>query len=557
MALQKKDREFRLPKITYLDFKTIEMDRVLTGLFERLEHGGYPSVFRDKRELTVDKFVDDILEANDRFLGFAQHREIVTRWVETHLMDIVNRGRKNAAVAGPRPLHGYTYRFRNPKHSRDYGAAQHLYQMLHHARHLSGHKAIEHLKAFFFDGFDKLTRELNDRALTDIETATLLHFLSQRKDTADTRAGGDRFAPVCIGSADLMAEDVQRLLFYKPFMPRSVMVEYLKVLLSFHLALYHLRLLKLLPAWQKLSGANALCAETACPMKPREQSQPQGDCPYTLGLFADLSGSAESATAAMAEHSADGYYRRIPGFVRAYFVAKKLDEFSEHLVRRGKLIRPLNAVFSVSELYGLQGEPFAEERDKFFGERLAGLLESLSDGESGLDAEVEAITKMGLSDFETYIEILVALRGAFHRKYIIESLDATMLKNKAGALLAQTRARNAPRRFALDSRLLEVLLQIAVLRPGGDKGYFTGEMRIDDLLAFLRERYGLHIDQLPPGEGFGAPTIDERKALRSNVQSFTGRLREIGFYRDLSDAYVTQTVVPRYTIEEKTEGART
>ena len=63
MALQKKDREFRLPKISYLDFKTIEMDRVLTGLFERLEHGGYPSVFRDKRELTVDKFVDDILDA--------------------------------------------------------------------------------------------------------------------------------------------------------------------------------------------------------------------------------------------------------------------------------------------------------------------------------------------------------------------------------------------------------------------------------------------------------------------------------------------------------------
>lgn len=556
MALQKKDREFRLPKISYLDFKTIEMDRVLTGLFERLEHGGYPSVFRDKRELTVDKFVDDILDASDKFLGFTHHRDMVERWVETHLMDIVNRGKKNAAVAGPRPLHGYTYRFRNPKHSRDYGAAQHLYQMLHHARHLAGHKAIEHLKGFFFDGFDKLTRELNDKALTDIETATLLHFLSQRKDTADTRAGGDRFPPVCIGSADLMAEDIQRLLFYKPFMPRSVMVEYLKVLLSFHLALYHLRLLKLLPAWQKLEGANSMCAESACPMKPREQREPQGDCPYKLGLFVDLSGSSESSTAALAERSADGYFRRIPSFVRAYFVARKLDEFSEHLVRRGKLIRPLNSVFSVGDLFGLQGAPFAEERDKFFGERLAGLLESLSEGDAGLDAEVEAITKMGLSDFETYIEILMALRGAFHRKYIIESLDATMLKNKSGALLAQTRARNAPRRFALESRLLEVLLQIAVLRPGGDQGYFTGEMRIDDLLSFLRERYGLYIDQLPPGEGFSAPTIDERKALRSNVQAFTGRLREIGFYRDLSDAYVTQTVVPRYTIVEGNEGAR-
>lgn len=556
MALLKKDREFRLPKISYLDFKTIEMDRVLTGLFERLEHGGYPSVFRDKRELTVDKFVDDIIDASDRFIGFGQHRDIVERWVETHLMDIVNRGKKTAAVAGPRPLHGYTYRFRNPKYSRDYGAAQHLYQMLYHARNLSGHRAIEHLKSFFFDGFDKVTRELDEKALTDIETATLLHFLSQRKDTADTRAGGDRFAPICIGSADLMAEDIQRLLFYKPFMPRSVMVEYLKVLLSFHLALFHLRLLKLLPAWQKIKGANSLCEVAVCPMKPRQAREPQGDCPYTLGLFVDMSGSSESATAALAERSADGYLRRIPSFVRSYFIAKKLDEFSEDLIRRGKLIRPLNYVFSVGELLGLQGEQFADEREKFFGQRLSSLLESLLDDESGLDSEVQAITKMGLSDFETYIEILVSLRGAFHREFVIRSFDATMQKNKPGALLAQPKASNSPRRFVLESRLLEVLLQIAVLRPGGDQGYFTGEMRIDDLLTFLRERYGLYIDQLPPGEGFASPTIDERKALRGNVQAFTGRLREIGFYRDMSDAYVTQTVVPRYTIAEKSEGAR-
>jgi hypothetical protein len=51
----------------------------------------------------------------------------------------------------------------------------------------------------------------------------------------------------------------------------------------------------------------------------------------------------------------------------------------------------------------------------------------------------------------------------------------------------------------------------------------------------------------------GLQRSDHRRtqALRSNVQAFTGRLREIGFYRDLSDAYVTQTVVPRYTIAER------
>lgn len=553
MALQKKDREFRLPKISYLDFKTIEMDRVLTGLFERLEHSGYPSVFRDKRELTVDKFVDDIIDAGNKFVGFAQNREIVERWVETHLMDIVNRGKRNQAVAGPRPLHGYTYRFRNPKHSRDYGASQHLYQMLDRARNLSGHRAIEHLKSFFFDGFDKVTRELDEKALTDIETATLLHFLSQRKDTADTRVKGDRFPPACIGSADLMAEDIQRLLFYKPFMPRVVMVDYLKLLLSFHLALYHLRLLKLLPAWQKLQGANPLCTESACPMKPRNEREPQGDCPYRLGLFVDMTGSAESATVALAERSADGYYRRIPSFIRAYFSAKKLDEFADFLVARNKLIRGLDKHFSVGELFALQTEPYREEREKFFNGRLVDLLDSLKDDAGGMDEETAALSKMGLPDFETYIEILVAQRGGFQREAIVRSFDSTMLKNRTGALLAQKRAKNAPRRFVLESRLLEVLLQIAVLRVG-ESGYHTEEMRIDDLLTFLRERYGLYIDQLPPGEGFGAPSIDDRKALRTNLHAFTARLREIGFYRDLSDAYVTQTVVPRYTIPEKGAG---
>ena len=74
-------------------------------------------------------------------------------------------------------------------------------------------------------------------------------------------------------------------------------------------------------------------------------------------------------------------------------------------------------------------------------------------------------------------------------------------------------------------------------------------MRIDELLTYLRERYGLYIDRLPRGDGFQAPSIADRRALRSNLKAFTERLREVGFYQDLSDAYVTQTVTPRYRID--------
>jgi len=95
--------------------------------------------------------------------------------------------------------------------------------------------------------------------------------------------------------------------------------------------------------------------------------------------------------------------------------------------------------------------------------------------------------------------------------------------------------------------LLEVLLQIAVLKPQG-ASFITREMRIDDLLAFLRNRYGLYIDCLPPGDGFGRPGITDLQALSRNKEAFKMRLREIGFFQDLSDAYVTQTITPRYTI---------
>ena len=59
MPLSKRDREFRLPKISYLEFKHTEMDRVLTALFARLAHNGFPSRLRRKTELSVETFVEE------------------------------------------------------------------------------------------------------------------------------------------------------------------------------------------------------------------------------------------------------------------------------------------------------------------------------------------------------------------------------------------------------------------------------------------------------------------------------------------------------------------
>lgn len=548
MSIKGRDKEFRTPKVSYLDFKHIEMDRVLTMLFPRLKYDGYASR-RPPRggDLSVDEFLADFLEHPEWFSGFDQHPDVVRSWIETDLMDLVNRGKSNQALAAPRPLHGNTYKFRNAKHTRDYGAAEQAYWMLFYARKGKGQAARDALRRFFFPGVDLVTDRYDPSASVDVETQAILRLDHQvTQDMKDSKEPS-RFQPLCIGQADIMADDILRLLAYEPYIPRSVLVDYLKTLMAFHLALYHLKLLQMLPKLVKQRAGNDLCTTKECPINPSMDNAMEG-CPYRVALVVDMGDVNNPHMAELARKSTDRLYRLIPSFVQANFVVKKLDEMAEYLSKKtGKLASPANGTFSVGDLVALLKPEHDIERQAYFKFRLASLIEESSSGNEDVDPEIRAVTAMGLGEFESFIEILMAYRGKYHRQYITECLDSLLLKNKETGLLAQSRSKGSARRFVLGSKLLEVLLQIAVLTQDGGR-FVTREVRIEELLGFLRNRYGLHIDRLPES-GQSNSSILDRRALRLNLEAFMRRLREIGFYEDLSDAYVTQKVSPRYAIE--------
>jgi hypothetical protein len=550
MVLKPRDRAFRFPKITYIDYKQIEMDRVLTLLFPRLRFDGYASR-RTKRqaEYTVDLFVDEFVEKENWFVGFATHRDIARKWVETDLMDLVRRGRPDQAIAAPRPLHGNTYKFRNARHTRDYGAAEQIYWMLYHARRGKGQAARDALKRFFFPAIDLITDKYLSQTTVDVETQALLRLDEQieQSENRDPREP-ERFPPLCLGEADLLADDVLRLLTYEQYMPRSVLVEYLKTLFSFHLALYHLRLLTMLPALVQRQGVTSTCSPATCP-RTGEGSGDIATCAYLSPLVVDLGDSRDSQMAELARRSAASHYRRIPAYIQAQFTLEKLDQFATYLSSRaGKLPLPPAGYFSVADLLRLLSPANRTEREGYFTSRLASILDDMEvKPGTSVDPMVARITSLGLGQFETYIELLVSLRGRFHHQYITECLDALMRKNKSAGILSQSRGRNSGRRFTLGSQLLELLLQLAVLQPSSGS-YVTREIRVEDLLLLLQRRYGLYIDRLPQGEGIDHTSITDREALRRNGEIFKRRLREIGFLQDLSDAYVTQTITPRYTI---------
>ena len=134
------------------------------------------------------------------------------------------------------------------------------------------------------------------------------------------------------GYAQAEADDVLRLLAYEAFIPRSVLVEYLKTLFAFHIGLYHLRIIKLLPALLRRRGADPICAPRNCPVAPIE-IQAHGACPYRIHLLVDFGNDLDSHMSDLARQSADVHYRRIPNYVAAHYLVRKLDEL-ERAARR-------------------------------------------------------------------------------------------------------------------------------------------------------------------------------------------------------------------------------
>lgn len=546
MALTGVHGKFHHPGVSHIDYKTLDMDRVLTAFLARLWHRGLPSRLSRVRNLDVDTFVDLFLDNPDVFEGFDP--DTTTRWVSTHLLDMVSRGRAGEAVAGPRPLHGLSYRFRNSRKSRPYGADEQLYEMLHPQQS----NVLAELSGYFFSDVDRVTGAINPGPDTDVETQALLHMVSkafgQVEDRADESKPRKPYPPLCAEPARLLAEDVMALLHHQNHMPRTVLVDYLKVLFAFHLSLYHLRMVKLLPRSVADGAVDPSCA------RGHEGSGTADRCPYRVQLFVAAESGSEAPAAALAEHSASTWYRRIPAFVQATYTVKKLDEFAEHLVhKRRKLKYPQSrAYFSVAEVLALRGKNHRSERDSFFGQRLNSVL----DEEDELPEEMKQIVDLKLDPFDEYIEALMHYKGGYHRRQIVECLDSLLLKNRPGALLAQPRGKRGTRRFVLDARMLEVLLQVTLVRPGPDGHWRTASMRVDEFLAHLRLRYGIHIDRLPQGDGFSGAQLDDQTALRANSDAFLHRLREIGYYQDMSDAYFTQTITPRYAIGTQEVPAR-
>lgn len=501
-------------RILAVDTKRVTLDRVLTNLFMLIYANGAPVRLKKSNGFTVESIMQDIvpsLEEDGRLVGASEHPDAIRDWLRSSLLNFVNRGnmfREN--VASLNPFHLLSYRIQNRKYCRDYDTSDQLYMMLRTCPGVLGE-----LRDYMGVGWDFKKKCIVPANVSDVDTAGVLQLTCRLHETLSTNTSLNTIEPLLKGQTALFTDDVSRLLAYKEVLPRIVFIDYFRILCGLHLALYTMKVVHLLP---KMVAARTTSVED------------------DWSLAVDLTDNLESRFS----HIACQDMERVLNECRAY-------------VRATYTINVVGGDAPIEEVLNAMKDGISSEVKNDSKKRLADVRKDLddhSDKEFDKGDFDELFFYYDKDDYVgRYVHLLESSNlGCSQYRYLREFLDAVTMKNSPSKLMADGRSRRHQRRGAIGSKLLETLVQILVLRPNADgKTYQSRPLSIEELAQAIRQRYGLIINGMTEPR-FANADIETHAAFAENMEALKDKLRQTGFYTDLSDSCVLQKIRPRYKL---------
>lgn len=504
--------EFRNELVCFIDPKQIDIDRTMTNLFVLLRYnGGKPRLRARRGSIDIEKLVDAFQQAERERKsvdGAIEHPDALRWWLRSNLTDMVSRGRENESFATLRPIHLQSFTFRNARHTRDYFTSEQVYSFL------SEDKAVrDELKQFLDEGWNG--SGITNSQHLDVDSLGILRLIEENTTNAqeDSQNIFGRVRPLLARDAQNYCDDVHALLQYRHTVPRHVLIDYIKTLTAFHLSLYTIKLVQYLPQMVR---------------------EGRTDIDTSLSLVVDLTDNPNSGAARLATADARAIFDSILDYIRANFgIILSLRNLDISTTNSANLSVALAALVNPS--------------DDFLADTRSALraIRELDDNKEERET-IQDVISYEADDIQKYLALIVKARGPFYHKYLVQLLDTLMLKNSESGMLVGGRTRNSKRRFVLGTKLLEMLVQLSVLKVEGNQ-YRTEPVSMEEFLTWLHERYGLIVSGIDTPR-FSEADLETHQAFRDNLQAFRDKLRQIGFYTVLSDAYILQKIRPRYSL---------
>jgi hypothetical protein len=527
MSLPAAHTGWQLDQISVVNIKFVFLDQLLTKLWLRVLFDNRPLAPRVGGLQAVAELAQLIERANPDFKGFAG-TGVAETWLRSDLVKTLKVQKKLGMFSVARPLHDRAVRIRNAREDGDANASRAVYGWLHNC----DPELLSELREFLT--FDP------DGERVDLATFAL-GLLGDQQIEDMPRPGEPEAvpAPLCRLNGDRYTDDLRRLLAYRLVMPRADLIDHIRRLTGFHLALYLLKVARITVEADESGGLSPSCDS----LHGSDEGIP---CPYRLELLVDCGEDAQSPIAKLAELSWTGEEAWIARYIRSHLALRKVFEYAEQLKRRD----PSKAVpFStLGEIASIERIADQARLEAYFSQRFDDLVAAVKDGKGGQDDDIRELETeylaLGLSPLRAYVALLAHYSERRWFKFHRDMFDSLFGKNSPEGMFRQPLGGLRRRRLSMAPGMLETLTLISVVRDS-PRGYVTRPMMIDELMDRFDRRYGLLIGRPPASLGNDA-TLG--LLLKSNVQRFKARLRETGLYTDLSDAYLAQTVKPRYVI---------
>jgi len=510
--LTREESVFRNELIFTPDAKAVNLDNTLTNLFMQIRYDGCRVKSKVGREHTLDSLYGYMCtcERDGTMSGVTENKEAVDAWLRCNLANLVFRGNlAKEKVSALRPMHLETFRIRNQKHSRDYLTSDQVYLMLK-----SCPEILARLKEYLARGFDSTTNYITPGQQLDIDTVAILHLVKNVKMDVRSTTKLRQTTPFLKKQAELFCDDVLRLLWYQDVIPRAVMIEYFRVLVGFHLALYAYKLIALLPK-MVAEGSREVVDDWS--------------------MVVDASGRLDSPLEAVACADVERSINGLNDYFRATFainvVQSKLQN-SGHEDDVDYILRELRERPADLQAYAKM--------------RADDVFRRFSSDEEEDAVDLRRYIQYEKDDVAKYVSILTRIKGPYQYKFYQKFLDNMSMKNTDSAFMSGGRSTKHARRGVLGAKLTELLVQLLVLKERSSVGGFEAKaLSVTELIQEIRDRYGLIIDGTHE-DRFSKSDVQTQLAFRSNVEAFKDKLRQIGFYTDLSDAGTLQKIRPRY-----------
>ncbi|PGS17220.1 hypothetical protein COC45_00115 [Bacillus cereus] len=516
-------KEIYVNKVLKVQAKTINKDRILINLLPLLKFNGRP---QSPKIETLDGVFKTIYENQEMFEGFAEHSDIVEKWLKNDYMDMIHKesATKESKFVSLLPLSLNAYKASNTANRVDYGGSEQLWHMLskvdEERKAKNEPSIIKKLLDFLSRGYNQVTDQIEGAEDQDLSTWLISSITNQLDNDQDYQKEPIKTKDplICMSQARLLADDIDRLLAYQDVMSRTALIESLSQIMMLHIGIYVLRIAQMLPIMVDKHTMNI-----GCHCEEAKVLDEVNQCLYKPTFQMDMVQNYSSQLAKISSRNIDIHEQQLSLFVEAMFTIRKKLDFLEFLDDSRE--------YSLEDVITFDIASKQIEAEVYFKERFEGLKEFLDylDEDPGQDY------------FIHYVDVLNREFNKYYLNFYKRLISSTFSKNDERGIFRQA---GPHRKYSIGSQLLDTLIHLAMLKKLNG-AYETKILRLDQFLEWIRNRYGFYVDDMIPG----LESAQAYKPLRESKIYLTTKLQEIGYYQALSDAYNTQWLIARYGVK--------